>query len=130
VSAVRGLSELVLVVRDAARSATFYEDAVGLRVETPAGSGWAWFRLCDDPVQRFAVAEGPLLFEDRSPRAEAFGGVHFALRVERGDLEAALARLDQHGVEVLGPTRFDWMGAESRYFYDPDGHLVEFWTPD
>jgi catechol-2,3-dioxygenase len=31
---------------------------------------------------------------------------------------------------VYGPKRFDWMSAEAWYFYDPDGNLLEFWSPD
>jgi catechol 2,3-dioxygenase-like lactoylglutathione lyase family enzyme len=33
------------------------------------------------------------------------------------------------GVEVYGPEQLDWMNAESYYFYDPDGNLLEFWSP-
>ncbi len=127
---VRGLSELVLVVKDVERAAAFYREAVGLRPEKEADAGWAWFLLCDDPVQRLALAKGPLLFEEKAPRSPAFGAVHFALRVERADIEDALARLRGHGVEVMGPTRFEWMGAESWYFYDLDGNLGEFWVED
>lgn len=127
---VRGLSELVLVVKDVPRATAFYRDAVGLTPEREPDEDWAWFLLCDDPVQRLALTRGPLLFEERAPRAPAFGQVHFALRVERADLGAALDRLREHNVEILGPTHFEWMGAESHYFYDPDGNLAEFWTPD
>jgi catechol 2,3-dioxygenase-like lactoylglutathione lyase family enzyme len=31
---------------------------------------------------------------------------------------------------VYGPTEFEWMKARSYYFYDPDGNLLEFWSPD
>ena len=126
---VRGLSELVLVVDDVPRAAAFYRDAVGLTLEKEPDDDWAWFLLSEDPVQRLALARGPLLFEEKSPRSPAFGGVHFALRVERAELDPALERLRAHGVEILGPTRFEWMNAESHYFYDPAGNLAEFWTP-
>ena len=129
-SAVRGFSELVLIVQDVPKAAAFYRDAVGLTPEREPDEDWAWFLLSDDPVQRLALARGPLLFEEQAPRSPAFGAVHYALRVERGDLAAALERLRAHGVEILGPTHFEWMRAESHYFYDPDGNLGEFWTPD
>ena len=35
-----------------------------------------------------------------------------------------------YGVEVYGPKHFEWMQAQAYYFYDPDGNLVEFWSPD
>jgi len=41
-----------------------------------------------------------------------------------------LARVRNAGVEILGPTHFEWMCAEGWYFYDPDQNLVEFWVPD
>jgi catechol 2,3-dioxygenase-like lactoylglutathione lyase family enzyme len=32
-------------------------------------------------------------------------------------------------VEVYGPEQLDWMNAQAYYFYDPDGNLLEFWSP-
>ena len=29
-----------------------------------------------------------------------------------------------------GPVEFDWLQARSYYFYDLDGNLLEFWSPD
>ncbi len=127
---VRGFSELVLVVKDVPRATAFYRDAVGLTPEREPDEDWAWFLLSENPVQRLALTKGPLLFEENAPRTPAFGAVHFAMLVERPDLAAALDRLRKHGVEILGPTHFEWMAAESHYFYDPDGNLAEFWTPD
>jgi catechol 2,3-dioxygenase-like lactoylglutathione lyase family enzyme len=31
--------------------------------------------------------------------------------------------------KVYGPVELEWMNAESYYFYDPDGNLLEFWSP-
>jgi catechol 2,3-dioxygenase-like lactoylglutathione lyase family enzyme len=39
-------------------------------------------------------------------------------------------RVKKAGVDVYGPTEFEWMKARSYYFYDPDGNLLEFWSPD
>ena len=33
------------------------------------------------------------------------------------------------GVEVYGPEQLDWRNARAYYFYDPDGNLLEFWSP-
>ena len=128
-SAVAGLSEIVLVVNDVPRATAFYRDVVGLTLQKDPDDRWAWFLLAEDPPQRLALTTGPLLFEEHSPRTPPFGGVHFAFRVEREHLAAALERLRDHDIEILGPTVFEWMGAESHYFYDPDGNLAEFWTP-
>ena len=33
-------------------------------------------------------------------------------------------------VEVFGPVELEWRNARSYYFYDPDGNLLEFWSPN
>jgi catechol 2,3-dioxygenase-like lactoylglutathione lyase family enzyme len=129
----RGLAEIVLIVEDVKRSARFYESVVGLTPETPAQDGWAWF-WAGSPgrAQRLALHDGPLLFVEHSPlpEGERWGQVHFALDVPGERLEAAVDHVRDNGVDVYGPTYFGWMRATSYYFYDPDGNLVEFWSPD
>lgn len=133
-----GISEIVLVVEDVKMCAAFYRDVVGLKPEREFDDAWAWFRIDrgGSPVaQRLALARGPLLFEEHSPReaypsGSHFGVVHFALHVPREELDEMLARVRSHDVEILGPKRFEWMKATSYYFYDPVGNLVEFWSPD
>jgi catechol-2,3-dioxygenase len=56
--------------------------------------------------------------------------VHFAFEVPRERLGDALAQLQRKGVAVYGPTELEWMNATSYYFYDPDGNLLEFWSPE
>jgi catechol 2,3-dioxygenase-like lactoylglutathione lyase family enzyme len=72
-----------------------------------------------------------LMFEEHSPfpEGERFGCVHFAFDVAPDDLEAAVARVRDAGVDVYGAVELDWMNARSYYFYDPDGNLLEFWSP-
>jgi catechol 2,3-dioxygenase len=129
----RGLAELVLVVGDVRASAAFYADVVGLAPRTEADDDWAWF-WAGEPgrAQSVALHKGPLLFEEHSPLppGERFGRVHFAFDVAREELESAVDRVRNAGVEVYGPTDFEWMRARSYYFYDLDGNLVEFWSPD
>jgi catechol-2,3-dioxygenase len=114
-------------------SARFYRDVVGLEPDGEASETWAWFWAGEPGApQRVAVVRGPLLFEEHSPlpEGERFGRVHFAFNVPRERLEAAVENVRRHGIEVYGPKRFDWMSAEAWYFYDPDGNLLEFWSPD
>jgi catechol 2,3-dioxygenase-like lactoylglutathione lyase family enzyme len=84
-----------------------------------------------DP-QRIALHRGSLLFEEHSPlpEGERFGRVHFAFEIARDELDEAVERVRDAGVEVYGPMEFDWMQASSYYFYDPDANLLEFWSPD
>jgi catechol 2,3-dioxygenase-like lactoylglutathione lyase family enzyme len=129
----RGFAELVLIVEDVPKAADFYEQVVGLVPEHRTGDEWAWF-WAGKPggAQRIALHKGSLLFEEHSPYPEGkrFGRVHYAFDVAREDLEAAVERVRTAGVEVYGPVEFDWMNAESYYFYDPDGNLLEFWSPN
>jgi lactoylglutathione lyase len=129
----RGLAELVLIVADVPASTRFYEKVVGLTLEHDPSDDWAWF-WAGDPgtAQRIALHRGPLLFEEHSPYPEGhrFGTVHFAFEVARARLEEAVNRVKGAGVDVYGPTDFDWMKARSYYFYDPDGNLLEFWSPE
>jgi len=37
--------------------------------------------------------------------------------------------LKEAGVEVYGPVDFKWIKAKAYYFYDPDGNLIEYWSP-
>jgi len=129
----RGISEIVLIIEDVRHSARFYAEAVGLTVEWEADDTWAWF-WAGEPGQhsRIALHKGTLLFEEMSPLpdGERWGQVHFALEVPSEELDAALKRVREYGVEVYGPKHFEWMQAQGYYFYDPDGNLVEFWSPD
>jgi catechol 2,3-dioxygenase-like lactoylglutathione lyase family enzyme len=128
-----GLAELVLIVEDVPASARFYEDVVGLAPENEASDEWAWFWAGKEGTrQRVALHRGPLLFEEHSPypEGERFGRVHFAFEVARDELDAAVERVRSADVEVHGPIDFEWMDALSYYFYDPDGNLLEFWSPE
>ena len=128
-----GLSEIVLIVSDVPSAARFYREVVGLEPETEADEGWAWF-WAGEPGQdqRVALRKGSLMFEEHSPlpEGERGGRVHYAFHVRREGLTAAVDRVRRKGVEVYGPVRLEWMNADSYYFYDPDGNLLEFWSPD
>ena len=128
-----GLSEIVLIVKDLKASVRFYEEVVGLTPYVKPDEDWAWF-WSGSPGQSTWVAlhKGTLLFEEKSPLPEGkrWGQVHYAFNVPREKLEAAVQHVRGKGVEVYGPVNFKWMEAIAYYFYDPDGNLLEFWSPD
>ena len=127
------LAEIVLIVEDVERSARFYREVVGLTPENEPENDWAWFWTGEPGrAQRMALHNGPLLFEDKSPlpEGERWGNVHYAFNVPRDRLEEAVEHVRQNATEVFCPVYFDWMEALSYYFYDPDGNLLEFWSPD
>ncbi|HEY3080929.1 MAG TPA: VOC family protein [Chloroflexota bacterium] len=130
----RGLAEIVLIVHDVPRAARFYREVVGLVPHTEPDDAWAWFWAGEPGVnQRVALHKGTLLFEGQAPpfnAREGWGPIHYAFDVPKGKLEAAIENVRSHDVELFGPVRFDWMSAIAYYFYDLDGNLLEFWTPD
>ena len=135
---VRGLHHFAWRCRDSEETRHFYEDLLGLPLthviksdHVPStgeycpyvhiffqmrdGSYIAFFDLGDD------TAALP------SPNTPAWVN-HIALRVDSLDeLEAAKARLEAAGVEVLGLT--DHHIIESIYFFDPNGIRLELTTP-
>jgi len=124
-----GLAEIVLIVDDVKKAARFYREVVGLTPETEPDEAWAWFWAGETGhPQRVALHKGSLLFEGQSPlpAGERWGQVHYAFNVPRNKLTAAVAHVKAHNVEVYGPVQLDWMQAESYYFYDLDGNLLEF----
>jgi catechol-2,3-dioxygenase len=128
-----GLAEIVLIVNDVRAAARFYRDVVGLAPESEADDTWAWFWAgAPGQPQRVALHKGTLLFEDQSPlpTGERWGQVHYAFNVPRERLATAVDHVRGRDVAVYGPVRFEWMNAVSYYFYDPDGNLLEFWSPD
>lgn len=128
-----GLSEIELIVKDVKASARFYKDVVGLTPETELTDEWAWFwtGIPGEP-QRIALHKEKLGFEEKSPNPEGkrWGQVHYAFNVPREKLETAVEHVRGKDVEVYGPVNIKWMKATAYYFYDPDGNLLEFWSPD
>jgi len=128
-----GFAEIVLIVDSVERSARFYHEVVGLTPETPVENDWAWFWAgVPGNAQRLALRKGPLLFEEHSPlpAGQRWGRVHYAFTVPRDSLQPAVNQVRESGVKVHGPMSLDWMRATSYYFYDPDGNLLEFWSPE
>ncbi len=128
---VKCFSEIVLIVKDIPISKKFYEDVVDLTVES-SDKDWVWFYVGDkNGNQKLAIHKGKLLFEEKSPLPEGkrWGQIHFAFEVARINLEQAIEKVKRTEVEIYGPVDFKWMKAKSYYFYDPDGNLIEYWSP-
>jgi catechol 2,3-dioxygenase-like lactoylglutathione lyase family enzyme len=120
--APKGISEIVLVVKDVSKAVAFYQDVVGLKVDYRLDENWCWLWAGEPGTpQRLGLTTGPLSYGAEHIR----GPVHFALRIAPEELEAATAHLKAKGIEVEGPIEFkDWK-ARSIYFDDLDGNRVE-----
>jgi catechol 2,3-dioxygenase-like lactoylglutathione lyase family enzyme len=139
-----GINHVGVTVASLDDSLAFYRDVFGLEpVLVTDASGPEVAATFQVPGADFRVAFLPVgasvweLVEYRTPgratrpRHDEIGGMHACFEVS--DMEAALARLAEHGVEVPdapleiaeGPTA----GARIAYVRDPDGVQIELLQP-
>jgi catechol 2,3-dioxygenase len=124
---VKELGHLVLYVRDVQRSAAFYRDVLGWEAAFPATLGVpaAAFSSGRTHHELLLIEVG----EDAAPlpRGRHLGLYHFGLKVGDTDeeLRAALARLEEAGVPIVGTS--DHTVTHSLYILDPDGNEIELY---
>jgi catechol 2,3-dioxygenase-like lactoylglutathione lyase family enzyme len=130
---IERIYETVLYAEDVGAAASFYADALELRLVEEPDELSAAFRLPDGGML--------LLFDPRLssrpgrpvPSHGTSGPGHLAFAVEHGSLADWAARLEVHGTEV--EQEVDWDGrGRSLYFRDPAGNSVELvdgdiWPP-
>jgi lactoylglutathione lyase len=118
------LHHFSLYVRDVDASAAFYANVLGLQ-EMPNRVGKShirWFII--DGFRTFHLIGG----DPEAERPRQFS-THVALATN--NFEAALARLEQHGVTYVSLARqpkditIRADGVRQVYFQDPDGHWIE-----
>ena len=128
-SSIRGLAEVVLVVRDLQASIAFYRDVLGLEVISPqdfkgsaflqAGGGRAYVE--NMIVLAPAKAETPSFAKPQSLH-------HIGLEIDADTFDAEVARLQGLGLEVrFGKHPF--FPSRTVYVNDPDGNEVELISP-
>jgi catechol 2,3-dioxygenase-like lactoylglutathione lyase family enzyme len=131
---VKQLHHVAYRCKDAKETAEFYTDVLGLKYTMAYSADFVPSTQEDSPhfhlffemedgscVAFFEVPESPeMTFDPNTP-----GWVqHLALRVDSMDeLLAAKKKLEDRGLEVLGPT--DHGMCQSIYFHDPSGHRLE-----
>jgi glyoxylase I family protein len=133
-SLIRNLHHVAYRCRDAKRTADFYTQALGLkftmamseeRVPTTGAHCpymHVFFQMADGSHVAFfeLPEEKPMQLDPNTPPWVQ----HLALEVQdAAALDAAVERLKQRGVEVIGPV--DHQIFKSIYFHDPDGHRLE-----
>ena len=131
--AVQRLNHVAYRCRDAQETTEFYADVLGLRLahtivqdlvpstKELAPHAHVFFELGDGSwVAFFDVAKETHVAQETNPD----WAQHLALEVESLDeLATHKARLQQHGIDVLGPVDHGFI--QSIYFYDPNGHRLE-----
>jgi len=117
-----------LVVSDLERSRRFYAGALGLdEVPRPANFAFdgAWFRFGGTEIHLLSDAHATGGAGQPEPGAGAERGMTHHLAFAVDDLDAACARLAEHGVALEGGPMPRGDGYVQVFFLDPDGHVLE-----
>tara|TARA_B100002049_G_scaffold111585_2_gene82326 strand:- start:1467 stop:1910 length:444 start_codon:yes stop_codon:yes gene_type:complete len=129
---LNGVLETILYTRDMARARDFFENVMGLIPHTADHRftaypvGWNMLLLFADG-ETCETVELPNGMGTIPPH-DGGGRQHIALAIDRDQLHGWADHLDARGVPIEGRTHWP-RGAESLYFRDPDGHLLEVVTP-
>ena len=119
---IQGIDHFVLVVKDTARTCSFYSRVLGMRAEEMRPGRWSLhFGRQKINLQEVGLNVDPLA------RRPTPGAADFCLLTDV-PLDEVMAHLRTCSVDIVdGPTRR--IGAAgpllSVYFYDPDDNLVE-----
>jgi catechol 2,3-dioxygenase-like lactoylglutathione lyase family enzyme len=123
--------ETVVYCQDLDAARGFYEDVLGLPLESALPGRHLFFRVGSSMLLVFnprqtrtaTVKVGDQLI----PRHGADGASHFAFQVALSQLEDIKTRLLDHGIVI--ESEIDWPGGgHSIYCRDPAGNSVEFAT--
>lgn len=123
------LGHIVLYVRDLDTSRAFYGDALGWPVAAEVrlgGTRAAAFSAGRTHHELLLIEVGPGAAS--LPPGRRVGMYHFGVKVgdSDDDLRAALRRLHEHGVTIVGAS--DHTITHSLYIEDPDGNEVELYA--
>ena len=125
------LDHSALVVRDLERSSWFYGEVLGLE-EVPRPSNFTfrgrWFQGSNFQLHLILAEDttAPAGFAEAGEAARIGLAHHLAFEVD--DLDAALAHLRAHNIEIVGGPIPRGDGVIQAYVYDPDGNFLEFFT--
>jgi glyoxylase I family protein len=129
-TSVRGVHHVALICKDVEETIRFYQEFLGFPLvelvenRDYAGSSHFFFDIGNRNLLGFFDFPG----HDHPPFSETIGGVqHIAISVSDEQFDAAKRKLDDSGVEYLGPDR----GVEeSMYFRDPNGIGLELYREE
>ncbi|MBV9230097.1 MAG: VOC family protein [Chloroflexi bacterium] len=132
---LRKMDHTALVVRDLEQSRRFYGEILGLP-EIPRPSnftfGGCWFQGPDFQIHLILESDttAPAGFADAGEAAPKGLAHHIAFEV--ADLNATLAHLKAHNIEIIGGPMPRGDGVIQSYVYDPSGNFLEFfmWDPN
>ena len=129
-STVQGVHPLAVICKNVEETIQFYQEFLGFPLvelvenRDYAGSSHFFFDIGNRNMLGFFDFPG----HQHPPFEETIGGVqHLAISISPAQFDAAKNKLDEAGVDYLGPDR----GVEeSMYFRDPNGVNVELYREE
>jgi len=129
-STVQGVHHIALISKNVEETIQFYQEFLGFPLvelvenRDYAGSSHFFFDIGNRNLLGFFDFPG----HQHPPFEETIGGVqHLAISISPAQFDAAKKKLDEAGVDYLGPDR----GVEeSMYFRDPNGVNVELYREE
>jgi glyoxylase I family protein len=129
-STVQGVHHIALISKNVEETIQFYQEFLGFPLvelvenRDYAGSSHFFFDIGNRNMLGFFDFPG----HQHPPFEETIGGVqHLAISISPAQFDAAKKKLDEAGVDYLGPDR----GVEeSMYFRDPNGVNVELYREE
>src|SRR5690242_17702820 len=126
----RGVHHVAFIAKDVEETIRFWQETLGFPLvelvenRDYAGSSHFFFDIGSRNMLGFFDFPG----HQHPPFEETIGGVqHLAISISPAQFDAAKKKLDEAGVDYLGPDR----GAEeSMYFRDPNGVNVELYREE
>lgn len=120
--------ESVLYAEDLTAAWAFYEGVLGLHVIS-FDPGRNLFLRCQGSVLIIFKASKTIVPDAGVPPHGTTGPGHLAFSATRDELAAWREKLDRSDIPIID--EITWPnGAESIYFHDPAGNVLEFATPD
>ena len=128
-SSIRGLAEVVLMVRDMQASIAFYRDTLGLEIISPEGfkgpvflqAGGGRPYITNMIVLAPAKADTPAFAKPQALH-------HIGLEIDAARFDAEVARIQELGLEVRFG-KHPLYASRTVYITDPDGNEVELISP-
>lgn len=123
------VDHLALVVKDLERSVKFYKEVFGGAAGRSRGFNEKDKRAGRPVHQLVTVGDYgfDLFVEDpKNPPKPDARFLHFAFRIEPGEIDQALERLQKLDIPYDGPKVHGGSTSISIYFSDPDGYHLEF----
>ncbi len=122
--AIQAIDYTVIYVRDLAAMRRFYEDVLQIELIRELSPRWIEYRI--GPNVLALALPGLTAKDDPVPKHTA--ALQLAFKVDRDDVDACAAELEQQGIAIMLPPTDQPFGHRTLFFRDPDGNLLEIYA--